>query len=133
MRINFRSLVLASAAIAATAIATVPAHAATAGATTLNVPFSFTVDHQSLPAGKYLVQRDSTGNFIKLQSENGSRTFNWVALSSDESANRIILRFDERGESHELQSIQVGPLTTPRLDRKLSARERETQEVVPGQ
>jgi hypothetical protein len=133
MRINFRSLVLASAAVAATAIATLPAQAATTGAITLNVPFSFTVDHQSLPAGKYLVQRDSTGNFIKLQSENGSRTFNWVALSSDESANRIILRFDERGESHELQSIQVGPLTTPRLDRKLSARERETQEVVPGQ
>ena len=133
MRINFRSLVLASAAIAATAIATVPAHAATAGATTLNVPFSFTVDHQTLPAGQYLVRRDDRGSFIKLVSENGTRTFNWVALSGGESADRVTLRFDQRGQSHELESIQYGPFTTPRLDGKLSARDREAQEVVPGQ
>jgi hypothetical protein len=133
MRINFRSLVLASAAIAATAIATVPAQAVTSGSTTLNVPFDFTVDHQSLPAGHYVVERDATGNFIKMESENGSRLFHWVALSSGESATRITLRFDRRGDSHALQSVQIGPLTTPRLDRKLSVRDREAQEVVGGQ
>jgi hypothetical protein len=133
MRINFRSLVLASAAIAATAIATVPAQAATVGAATLNVPFSFTVDGQSLPAGNYLVQRENNGNFIKFESENGAQTFNWVARATGDSKTSVTLRFDERGQSHALQSIQYGPLTTPRLDRKVSARERESEQVVSGQ
>jgi hypothetical protein len=133
MRINFRSLVLASAAIAATAIASVPAHAATSGATTLNVPFSFTVDGKSLPAGQYSVQRDSTGNFVRLESQDASQIFHWVARATDSSDNRVVLTFDQRGQTHALQSIQYGPLTTPRLDSKVSARDREAQEVVPGQ
>jgi hypothetical protein len=133
MRINFRSFVLASAAIAATAIATVPASAASIGSATLTVPFSFNVDGKTMPAGTYHVQRDTAGNFIKLQSEDGSETFNWVARATGSDDRTVTLRFDKRGGAKDLQSVQYGPLTTPRLDRKLSPREREAQEVVSGQ
>jgi hypothetical protein len=133
MRINFRSFVLASAAIAATAIATVPAHAATMGSANLNVPFSFNIDGKTMPAGNYAIKCDASGNFIKLQSEDGSITYNWVARSIGNTDHRVTLRFDQRGGAKDLQSVQYGTLTTPRLDRKLSPREREAQEVVSGQ
>ncbi len=53
MRSKFSTFVLASATLAAVALATLPAMAETS--TTLNVPFSFTINGQSLPAGTYSV------------------------------------------------------------------------------
>ena len=35
---------------------------------TVNVPFNFTVAGKTLPAGSYLVNHDSTGSFVTLES-----------------------------------------------------------------
>jgi hypothetical protein len=116
MKNTFRTLVLASAAMAAAATATLPAMAETS--TTLNVPFSFTVDGHILPAGEYSVVRDDTRNFVKLRSRDYSATYSFVASPTADRSDRVILRFDGQSENHALQSVQYGPLVTARLDGK---------------
>jgi hypothetical protein len=116
MKNTFRTFVLASAAIAAAAMATLPAMAETS--TTLNVPFSFTVDGRTLPAGEYLVVRDGSSNFVKLRNRDLSFNYTWVASPTSERSDRVVLRFDGQNENHILQSVQYGPLVTARLDGK---------------
>jgi hypothetical protein len=129
MRSKFSSLVLASAALAAIALATIPAVAETSA--TLNVPFNFTVNGQTLPAGEYSVQRDDSGNFLKLHGKNSAQSFIWTALPGADSRERVILKFDGQGQKHVLQSIQFGPLTTVRLDKKTRHTEDMTPQTIP--
>lgn len=131
MKIKFSTLVLASAALAAAALTTIPAMAATT--TTLNVPFSFTVNGHSLPAGQYSVQRDTSGNFLRLQGKDGSENFLWVAAATSGDTGRVILRFDEQGQTHALHSVQYGPAVTTRLDRKTRKHEGVAPQYMPGQ
>jgi hypothetical protein len=132
MRIKFSTLVLASAALAAVGLATIPAVAATS--TTLNVPFSFIVNGQSLPAGEYSVERDDSGNFLRLQAKKDpSRNFVWVAEAAASRTDRVILKFDPQGPTHVLQSVQYGPVVTIRLDRKTRKTEDITPQTMPGQ
>jgi hypothetical protein len=114
MKITNRSLVLASAVLA-TAAFTVPAAMA---ATTLDVPFAFTVGNQTCPAGHYLVERDSNGSAVKLVG--ATQSFTWGIHPGDPapSDNRVVLKFDDIGSAHALSAIQYGALTTSRLDKK---------------
>jgi hypothetical protein len=131
MRSKFSTFVLASAALAAVGLATIPAVAATS--TTLNVPFSFTVNGHSLPAGPYLVQRDDFGNFLRLQGKNPSQSFIWVTEAAGTRSNRVILKFVPQGQRHVLESVQYGPVITSRLDRKTRPTEDITPQTEPGQ
>jgi hypothetical protein len=130
MRSKFSTLVLASAALAAVALATIPAVAETS--TTLNVPFSFTVNGQSLPAGTYSVQRDIPGNFLTLKGRDASQRFAWPALPGATRSDRVILTFDGQGQTHVLQSVQFGPLVTSRIGKKNRKTEDMSPQDMPG-
>jgi hypothetical protein len=99
-------------------------------ATTLNVPFAFTVGNQTCPAGHYLVERDATGNAIKLVG--ATQSFTWGVHPGDPapSDTRIVLKFDDIGSDHALSAIQYGPLTTSQIDKKASQEARSTEIVL---
>jgi hypothetical protein len=132
MRSKFSSFVLASTALAAVAFATLPAVAATTS-TTLNVPFGFTVDGRSLPAGEYSVLRDGSSNFVRLQSKDASASFAWIAEANAIDSNRVVLKFDPQGQTHALKSVQCGPLVTATLNRKSRKAEDVSAPLAPGQ
>jgi hypothetical protein len=123
-----RNFVLAPAVMAAAALATNTAMAETM----LKVPFSFTVAGKTCPAGIYEVEREVSSNLVILTSKDASRSFSWVvspgAPSPTDSA--VILRFDNFGQTHVLQSVQYGPLITSRLDKKIM---HAPTEIVTGQ
>ena len=130
MQSILHKFVLASAAIAATALATNSAMAET----TIKVPFAFTVAGQAFPAGRYLVQRDDSGGFVTLSNRNSSQSASWV-LSPGAPApteNKIAVNFDAVGHTHVLQSIQYGSMITSRLDKKNAESERNSDRLSGG-
>jgi hypothetical protein len=128
MKSTFSKFVLASAVVAAAAAFTaIPAMAATESAANINVPFSFTVHGKSLPAGTYQVRWDGTGNFVTMQNSTAVQTFLWRPTESATTDRRVILRFEEHGQQHVLQSIRYGAMTTPQLTRKA----RKNEEISP--
>jgi len=131
MQTKFKSLVLASAAITAVAMTSIPAMALSA--TILNVPFSFTVQGKTLPAGEYSIQRDDLGIFVKLQSKDASQHLSWIARAGDFDNSRVVLRFEEHGQEHVLQSVQYGRLASPRLTPKPKKGENMAPEFVVQQ
>jgi hypothetical protein len=130
MRSKFSTLVLASAALAAAALATIPAMAETS--TTLNIPFSFTVNGQSLPAGAYSVRRDILSNFIRFQGKDASQSFIWLSIPGATHGDRVILKFEGQGQTHVLQSVQYGPFVTNRLNKKTRSTEDLSPQPTPG-
>jgi hypothetical protein len=129
MQSTLRSIVLAPVVMAAVAFTANPAMAETR----LNVPFSFTVDGKTCPAGQYSVLRDRTGNAVKLQGI--SQTFTWLIHPGDPAPNdmHIVLKFDEIGSDHFLRTVQYRDQITSRLDSKSKDLERATIRVVEGQ
>jgi hypothetical protein len=122
MRNSFSKFILAPVIMAAVALATIPAMAET---TAVKVPFEFNVAGQTLPAGTYFVQHDSVGNLIRLQSQQTSQSFAWIASPSSGAKNTSVsLKFDQQGNSFTLHSVQAGPLLTAPLDKKTAASER---------
>jgi hypothetical protein len=130
MKFRFSALVLASAAIAVTSIAAVPAMAATS--TKLNVPFNFTVNGRTLPAGEYSVVRDDTMNFVRLQGKDVSQSYTWTGLSTGGYNDRVTLKFDA-DDQHAPESIQYGSLVTTRINRKSRKAEHATQQISGGE
>ncbi|MGA2046741.1 MAG: hypothetical protein ABSG96_03570 [Terracidiphilus sp.] len=131
MRSKLSTFVLASAALAAAALSTIPAMASTA--TTLNVPFRFTVDGKNLPAGKYMVVREDGHDFVRLKSVDSSYSFVWMASPNASRSDRVILKFEPQGETHVLESVQSGPLVTRILNRKSKTTEDVSAQEAPGQ
>lgn len=86
--------------------------------TTLDVPFSFTVAGQTMPAGVYTVQQDNFHNVVVLRNKNATKSFTYALRPGDPTANEVhvTLSFATEGESHILRSIQVGSKMTSRLD-----------------
>jgi hypothetical protein len=128
MKNTLRSLVLASAVLATIAFTVKTATAAT----TLNVPFAFTVGNQTCPAGHYLVERDSNGAAVKLVG--ATQSFTWGIHPGDAapSDSRVVLKFDDTESGHALSEIQYGSLTTSRLDKKSLNQEARSTEIVLG-
>jgi hypothetical protein len=119
--------VLASAALMAAAVlATNSAMAETK----LQVPFSFTVAGKICPAGHYTVKENTIGNYVTLSNEDSSRVFTWIIGpgSPDYDPSKVVLKFDVTGQTHLLRSVQIGSMTTPRLDKKGA-----NSEYVPAQ
>jgi len=126
MKSTFSKLVLASAIVAAAAFTSIPAMAASKGAASVNIPFSFTVHGKSLPAGTYQVRWDGSGNFVTMQSNTAVETFLWNPNASKTADRRVTMRFEPQGQGLALQSIQYGAMTTPRLIKKT----REDEEIL---
>ena len=87
---------------------------------TLNVPFSFTVSGQSMPAGVYTVQQNLFHNTVTLRSKNASKSFAYSLGPGEAVGNedRVTLKFSSSGATHTLRSIQFGSKMTPRLDER---------------
>ena len=128
MQIKFSTFVLASAALAVAALTSTSAMASTAR--TLKVPFSFTVQGKTLPAGEYVVTRNDLGTMVELQSKDYSHNFSWLAEATGTAADRVALRFDVDGQDHILRSIQFGRLESTQLTRKVKKGEDITPQLV---
>lgn len=117
MRFNLPRItrVLASTAVAATALAAIPAMAASAR---VQIPFSFAVGGQVLPAGEYRIQSIAQGNLVNFKSADSKQYFTWIANPSNEDGRNAVLRFNDEGGMHTLQSVQIGPLVTSSLVKK---------------
>ena len=74
MRSVLRKVILASAFGAAVALAGNSAMAATR----VDVPFSFKVAGQTLPAGSYNLIRESSSAFVTLRSLDSTESFTWL-------------------------------------------------------
>jgi hypothetical protein len=132
MRFLLPKLVMASAVMMAGALAAAPAMAEVM----VNVPFSFTVNGKVCPAGRYAVEHNATSSLVSLRAVSSwSRSFTWVAGPGEPSPYdaRVILRFDENGADHALQSVQFGSMITNRLDRKPRPSEYVPTRVIQGQ
>ena len=130
MQMNLRTLVLASAAMAAAALTSIPAVAAITGATTLHVPFSFTADGKILSAGDYTVKRD--GDIVRLQSADASQNFAWVTIGAPGNDGRVVLSFTDNGQMHALETVQYEAVVTPRLTRHSRKAEDISPQYVVG-
>jgi hypothetical protein len=126
MRLNFPTLILAPVVMAAAALTIQPALAET---TTLKVPFEFSVGNKILPAGPYTVERDSHGSFLRLQGPDASQTFTWLARPSATRTGRVVLRFEEEGKTHKLQSVQYGVMQTPDLEKRIKGSKAVLEEI----
>ena len=106
-----RAIVLTTAALST--------HIAKAEAT-LNVPFSFTVAGQSMPAGAYTVQQDLFHNTVILRNKDASKSFAYPLRPGDSLGNEVhvALKFSSLGETHVLHSIQFGSKMTSPLDQR---------------
>ncbi len=108
-------LVLASALIAAT-FTSVAAKAQT----TLKVPFSFNVGHSFVPAGTYSVEHSGVpwAGLVTLKNVQTNATFTWTVSPGEPAPTdmRIVLKFDEIGQTHLLRSVQYHSMITSRLD-----------------
>lgn len=109
--------VLASAALMAAAV--LATNSAMAETTTLNVPFSFTVAGKTCPAGRYSVKEDAIRSYVRLTNQDSSRVFTWILGpgTPDLTGNNVVLKFDVLGQTHALQSVQIGSMITSRLDK----------------
>ena len=75
---NLKSI-LAAIVVTTAALST---HAAKAE-TPLNVPFSFTVAGQTLPAGEYTAQQDTFHNVVILRNKTASKSFTYALRPGD--------------------------------------------------
>lgn len=99
---------------------------AAAETTSVKVPFSFNVAGEMFPAGDYWVQRDDRGASVTLAAKSSSQHFTSLIGPGAPAPweYKIALRFDTVGQTHLLESIQYGTLTTGRLDKKALESER---------
>lgn len=130
MTSTFQKFFLASAIVAAAAMTAQTAKASNL----LNVPFSFTVAGHACPASTYVVDRGPVSMAVHLRSMDGSCSFAWIAGPGDPAPTdtRVVLRFDEMGQRHELQSVQYGALITSRLDHKGRKSEYVPTRIIMG-
>ena len=116
MKLSVRNLVIASAMMAAVAVTTTSAMAAT----TVKVPFNFTVEGKICPAGTYTVDKDVNARIVTLQGKQAPQSFKWVLTPADSSASdsKVKMSFEEVGNAHSLKSIQYGSMVTPKIKSK---------------
>ena len=129
MRFTLRSLVLAPVVLVAVAFTANSAMAETQ----VNVPFNFSVNGKSLPAGQYRVQSDKTGDSVTL--EGASQTFTFLLHPGSPAPNdkRVVLKFDQLGMDHVLRSVQYNDEVTSRLDKHVKETDSASVRDVQGQ
>jgi len=115
MKFALKTLVAPTIAVCATA-------AFAANVARVEVPFSFTAQGQSYPAGSYEVTTDMNHNFITLANEaDTSKHLTWMVGPADEGKAPTVVTFDQAGNSYHLKTIQLGDKITPNLDTKSKA------------
>ena len=116
MKLSVRNLVIASAMMAAVAVTTTSAMAAT----TVKVPFNFTVEGKICPAGTYTVDKDVNARIITLQGKNAPQAFKWILSPSESVApdSKVTMSFEQVGTTHALKSVKYGSMATPKIGSK---------------
>ncbi len=130
MRLSLHTLVLAPALLAAAAVTPQLASAAV-----LHVPFAFTVNGQTLPAGDYSVKSSLNGDAVVLVSPGQNKSFNWLLVPGDPTPGetKVVMSFDSKGSGFALRSIQYRALITPRLDKKSRDTDDRPVHVIRGE
>src|SRR5271165_4261712 len=108
MRVTLCKLLLIPA-IAVAAVA-----APSAKAENVTVPFGFTADGHSFPAGVYSVKQSTNENMVTLHYLNGLASLTWLIAPGEPAPTdgRIVLRFIQADGKHVLDSIQYHALVT---------------------
>jgi hypothetical protein len=125
-----RNLMLATAVVAGAAFVTTSAKAST-----VHVPFSFTVNGKICPAGEYSVERAYGGNVVSVTNRDGSRNFTWVLRPGDPDPNSkvISLHFENQGQSHVLESVQYKSQVASAMTKKSKRMEYPVVTVSAGE
>jgi hypothetical protein len=111
MKFTLKTLVVPAVALCATA-------AFAANNARVDVPFSFTAQGQSYPAGRYEVMTDANQNFVTLANEaDTSKHLTWLVEPADAAKTPTVVTFDQAGNGHYLKTVQLGGKITPNLDK----------------
>ena len=111
MQLTLKTLVLASAALCATA-------AFAANQARVDVPFSFTAKGQSYPAGSYEVTLSPDHNLVTMMSNaDAAKQITWSVNPADPAPAPALVTFNQFGSDHTLKTIQLGEHITPNLDK----------------
>jgi hypothetical protein len=115
MKFTLKTLIAPAVALCATA-------AFAANIARVDVPFSFTAQGQSYPAGNYMVTSDMNHSFITLVNEaDAGKHLTWSVGPSDEAKAPAVVTFDQAANAYSLKTIQLGDKITPNLDMKSKA------------
>ena|ERR1700676_2941094 len=130
MRLSLRSLVLAPALMAAAVVTPQLASAAV-----LHVPFAFTVNGQTLPAGDYSLHRELSGNSVILATPDEKKQFNWLLGPGDPmpGSTKVAMVFDVTDNGYALRTIQYNSSITNRIDKKSHQNEDRPVHVIRGE
>ena len=131
MKNMIRNTILAAAVVATAALAS-----SSAMASTLKVPFSFTVGDKQCPAGTYTVKRSGPdGSLVTLASREGTRNFTWILRPGEPVAdgNTVVMRFEAQGENHVLESIHYKSQATSSLTKKTGRTEYTAVSISAGE
>jgi hypothetical protein len=111
MQINLKSIVVSSVVFCATA-------AFAANQAQVNVPFGFTAEGQSYPAGSYSLSLDASYDIVTMTSKtDATKHISWSVSPAEEAAAPAIVKFDHVGADYALKTIQLGEHVTPVLDK----------------
>ena len=94
------------------------------------IPFDFNVGNISLPAGRYAIERSSTGGVLQLVSLDGKKSIFFSTLEAQNSKpqSRAQLEFHRYGTEHFLSQVRQWGDT--RYEIRKSKREREVAKKV---
>lgn len=112
MKFMIHTAVLATAFLCATA-------AFAANRAEVTIPFNFHIQGHSYPAGKYVATVDTFHNVLTLSSATNTKiSVRWITGPADSNPGneKLILKFDGQGSSHNLRAVQLGSQITTRLD-----------------
>ena len=85
----------------------------------VNVPFNFTAQGQSYPAGVYDVSTDMNHTCVTLANHmDATKHITWEVGPTDAAKAPAVVTFDEIGADYALKTIQLGDKVTPNLDKK---------------
>ncbi len=113
MQINFKAIAFSSIAFCATA-------AFAANQARVDVPFSFTAEGQSYPAGSYDVALDANHNVVTMASKtDATKHISWTVGPAEAANAPAVIKFDHVGADYALKTIQVGDHVTPVLDKNV--------------
>jgi hypothetical protein len=83
----------------------------------VNVPFDFTAQGHSYPAGSYEVTTDMNHNFVTLASQtDATKHLTWLVGPADARKMPAVVTFDQAGTGYYLKTVQMGNRITPNLD-----------------
>ena len=113
MQINFKAIAFSSIAFCATA-------AFAANQARVNVPFNFTAEGQSYPAGSYDVSLDANHNVVTMASKtDATKHISWTVGPAESANAPAVIKFDHVGADYDLKTIQLGERVTPVLDKNV--------------